>query len=249
MLQQKHSSPIRLDRVDNIAAINDIQSNSSLSKRELFANTFGKMGYFQAAGIDANAAKSALQSNIARDQQNLQVGNEETRINDSKFTDDQMFNLKNIRSTFDNNTKAGQYRSEQLANGFTESLNNGLAVNNNLETLGQNATTMAMPYLGLKGVTANGEIVDAKDPKAVRTIQTTPIGFNRNRRSVSTWLGSLNSMAVSQSGNKVDSYQEYANAITEFAKSTGISDPFKAAQALGFFKQLMVKQGFNKTEQ
>lgn len=248
MLIQKHSAPVRFDRASNEANEQAILSGSSLSRRELFSNSPARLAQLQSAAVDASATDSIVKSNFAVNQENRQTSNQETQTNDSKTTGDHLFNLGEIKKTFDNNTRATQYRNEQLANGFTDSLNNAFVVHKNLETLETNANTMAIPFLALKGVTEDGKIVDAKDPRAVRTIQVPPIGFSRNRSAISTGLGSLEAQAVNAFGNKIDTPSDYANMITEFAKLTGISDPFKAAQALGFYKQLMVKQGVNKTD-
>lgn len=249
MLAQKHTAPIRLDRVNDAQFQSDNASQASLAKREMFSNMDARTAALNSAMVDSSAMQRALQSNAQTNQMNTQIANQESMINDQKSVGDRDFNIAAIMKTFDDNTKAAQYRSEQLTNGFNASLNNMLTVEKNLSKLSQDATTAAIPFLGLKGVTANGEIVEPTDPRAVRTIQTSPLKFNKNRKAVVTGLGSLNSLGVDAFGNKVDSASEFAKAILTFAKETGISDPYKAAQALAGFKQLMRQNGFNNQNQ
>ena len=249
MLAQKHTAPIRLDRVNDAQFQSDNASQASLAKREMFSNLDARTAALNSAMVDSSSMQRALQSNAQTNQTNIQIANQESMINDQKSVGDRDFNIAAIMKTFDDNTRASQYRSEQLTNGFNASLNNMLTVEKNLSKLSQDATTAAIPFLGLKGVTADGEVVEPTDPRAVRTIQTSPLKFNKNRKAVVTGLGSLNSLGVDAFGNKVDNASEFAKAILTFAKETGISDPYKAAQALAGFKQLMKQNGFNNQNQ
>jgi len=191
MLQQKHTPEIRLDRFNNAPEINDIQQQSALSQREAASTLPGIQARAANEAIRANALGAIGNSYYRTNQANTGIANQESQINAQNFQNDQLFNLQNIRATFNNNTRAQQYRNEELTNGFNQSFNNLEAVQRNLDVLNQTATQSVLPYLSNVGITADGQVVDKDDPRAVRTQQVPPITFGRNRSPIATGYGNI----------------------------------------------------------
>lgn len=220
MLTQKYSPAIRLDRANNTQELNDIKQQSSLAQREMFANLPGGIAALASSDVRANEAANLMRSNARVDQQNLGQANQESMINYQTDQQDNMFNLQNIHQTYNNNVLAQQRRNEALANGKTQSIGNFMAIQNNLDTLNQQATAAVMPFLSE---------VDAMDEngKPIR-VQVPPIEFGKNRMPVPTGFGSLDSVGVRQLANTPSS-DDYKAAYEYFIKS-GVN-PDKAAQA------------------
>jgi hypothetical protein len=220
MLSQKYSPNIRLDRQDNTNEINQIQQQSSLAQRELFSNLRGKTAALATGDIRSNEALNLLKSNAQLAGENTNIANQESMVNYQADQQDNMFNIQQVHQTYNNNVLSRQRRNEQLANGVTQSLNNFLAIKNNLDTLNQQATSAVLPYLSE---------VDAVDEKGNPIkVQVSPIGLNKNRIPVPTGYGSLDSVGVRNLANAPSS-DDY-KAAYEYFLSKGVT-PDKAAQA------------------
>lgn len=220
MLTQKYSPNIRLDRLNNTNEINAIQSQSSLAQRELANNMPGQSAYLAAGDVRGNEIANMMRSNNALGNANTQIANQESMINYQTDQQDNMFNLQNVHQTYNNNVLARQRRNEQLTNGAIGSMSNFMAIQNNLDTLNQQATAAVLPYLSS---------VDATDENGNPIkVQMPPVTFNKNRMPVPTGFGSFNSFGVQSLANTPDS-GDYKSAYEYFLQK-GVT-PDKAAQA------------------
>jgi hypothetical protein len=220
MLTQKYSPNLRLDRLNNTGELNAIQSQSSLAQREISNNLPGQSAYLTAADIRANEIGNTMRSNNSLNNANTQIANQESMVNYQTDQQDNMFNLQNVHQTYNNNVLARQRRNEQLTNGAVGSIGNFMAIQNNLDTLNQQATAAVIPFL---------TDVDAKDENGNPIkVQMPPVTFNRNRIPVPTGYGSFNSLGVQSLANTPDS-GDYKSAY-EYFLNKGVS-PDKAAQA------------------
>jgi hypothetical protein len=202
MLQQKHSPDIRLDRVSNAQELNDIQQSSALGTREMFANMTGKEAAINSAAVRANEIQNIMRSNANNNNINTQIANQEDMTNYQTDQQDQLFNLANIRQTFNNNVRAKQYRNEQVANSAIQSLNNANAIQRNLELMGQTMTASVLPYLQTVGITADGRTVDKNDPSAIYRKQVAPVGLGKNRMPFATGFGNIFGVPGNPSGGQ-----------------------------------------------
>lgn len=207
MLIQKHSPDIRLDRQSNEQELNDIRQQSSLAQREGFNNSNPQQAYLNSASARDMAFRQSAQSNAGVRSANTQIANQESLTNYATDQQDNMFNLKEIQSTYRNNVLSQQRRDEQLANGFTSSLNNGLAIQNNLDNLNQSLTAASLPYLTNVYYDAKGNVLgqesdlpnmsDETRRKIASTRQSSPIGLNQDRRTpYFTGYGNINALGV-----------------------------------------------------
>jgi hypothetical protein len=220
MLTQKYSPNIRLERATNSQEVNQIQQQTSLAQKEMFANLPGGIAALASADLRANELSNINRSNQATDNVNAGVENQEAMVNYQTDQQDNLFNLQNIHQTYNNNVLAQQRKNEMLTNGAIQSTNNFLAIKGNLDTLNQQATAAVLPYLSeIDAMDANGNPIK---------VQVPPITLNQNRMPVPTGFGSLDSVGVRNLANTPDS-TDYKSAY-EYFINKGVS-PDKASQA------------------
>lgn len=209
MLTQKYSPNIRLDRLNNTEEVNNIQQQSSLAQRELFSNLSGQTAALATGDLRANEMMNIGKSNANINNANTQIANQESMVNYQADQQDNMFNLQNVHQTYNNNVLARQRRNEQLANGTIGSLNNFMAIQNNLDGLNQQMTAAVLPYLST---------VDAKDKNGNPIkVQVPPMTINRNRIPVPTGFGSFDAAGIANLANapNTDDYNQLiSNLIT-----------------------------------
>lgn len=229
MLSQKYTPNIRLDRLDNTKEINSIQESSNLGQKELFANQPGGQAYLNSGQLRAREIEAMGRSNAGLDQANTQIANQEAMSNYQGDVADDLYNLQNIHSTYNNNVLSRQRRSEQLANGATQSLNNAVDIRQNLDTLGQAATAAAIPYLTtMKDKFGNEQYVTGPDGKRY-SVQGVPFGFNANRLPrFQPGFGDLNSFGVNQISQGNTGALNAAMEDLQKAISTGDTDRINA---------------------
>jgi len=201
MLLQRSSPTVRLDRMDPTQEVANIQQATSVTQREAGQNLPGRMGV--AVGANAQARATSAIDNVFHqvNERNQQIGNQETGINLQNKMRDQDFNLSQIQQTYRNNLLTQQRRDEQLANGATASLNNGVQIANRLDAMGLAATQAALPYMtGAKDANGNPLYYTGNDGQIHQQIGV-PIGFNGDRRPLfNPTFGGLESVGVQQAG-------------------------------------------------
>lgn len=228
MLQQRHTPYVRLDRQNNEQELANIQQQGALATRELFSNMRAPQASAQAANLIARNIQAQGQSNANLRNANSQIANQETMYNAQTQRADTDFNLANIRQTYTNNVRAQQLRNEQLANGFTQSLNNATAIQGRLDDLNQTLTASTLPYLTNVYLDANGEVVGQGDfsqlspeqqGRVVSATQQGPIGLGRNRLPYATGFGSLNSVPSNSSQGAQDMVLQIAQQYIQAGAS------------------------------
>lgn len=201
MLVQRYTPNVRMDRIDPTQEVTDIQQSSSLAARE--ASQVSPRQAAGAVGAAAQARATGAIQNIYHQtsERNEQIGNQELGINEQNKVRDQDFNLGQIQQTYRNNILTQQRRAEQIANGSTASLNNGLAIQNHLDAMGYAATSSALPYVS-SAKDAKGNPVYTRDAQGrLHQQMGVPIGFDQNRNTTyNPTFGGLNSVGVNQAG-------------------------------------------------
>lgn len=201
MLVQKYTPNTRLDRMNADQEATQIQQANSLAQREAAQNLPGSMS--QAVGANAQARSTNALDNLYHqtNERNQQIANQESEINLQNKVRDMDFNLGQIQQTYRNNILTQQRRDEQLANGATSSLNNGVAIRQRLDAMGSAATNAALPFVtGQKD--AQGNPVYTRDAQGVSHQQMgVPIGFGNNRNPVyNPAFGGTDSTGVAMAG-------------------------------------------------
>lgn len=217
MLTQKYSPNIRLDRLNNTQERSDIKQSSGIAQRELLGAGVSALALSDVAG---NEARNIQQSNARVDSGNTQIANQESMVNYQADQQDNMFNLGQVHQTYNNNILSRQRRNEMLANGTNQSIGNFLAIQNNLDTINQQATAAVLPFLSsVDSVDENGNPIK---------VQVPPITFNERRMPIPTGFGSLDSVGVKNAAATPTS-DDY-KAAYEYFLGKGVT-PDKAAQA------------------
>lgn len=201
MLVQRHSPDIRLDRIDPNQEASQIQQQTSLAQREAAGVMPGRVASANAAAAQARGttALDSLYHNV--NERNLQIGNQESDINLQNKLRDMDFDLGQIQQTYRNNILTQQRRDEQIANGATQSLNNGLAIRQRLDAMGAAATESALPFVtGQKDASGNPAYYrDAQGNLHQR--MGVPVSFGANRNPVyDPNFGGTDSVGVQQMG-------------------------------------------------
>jgi hypothetical protein len=220
MLSQIYTPPIRLDRVNDTAEINAAQQSSALAQREMFANMDSGIAALASSDVRAREAQTIGQTRGRTNQINTGISNQEDSTNFQVQDRNNMFNTQQIHQTYNNNVLATQRKNEMLANGMNQSIGNFLAIENNINTLEQQATAAVIPYL------SNVDTID-ENGNPIR-VQVPPIAFNERRMPIPTGYGSLDSVGVRNAAMTPDS-GDY-KAAYEYFLAKGVS-PDKAAQA------------------
>lgn len=201
MLTQRYTPNTRLDRMDANQEATQIQQANSLAQREAAQNLPGMTS--QAIGANAQARSTNALDNLYHqtNERNQQIANQESEINLQNKVRDMDFNLGQIQQTYRNNILTQQRRDEQLANGATSSLNNGVAIRQRLDAMGSAATNAALPFVtGQKD--AQGNPVYSRDTQGnVHQQMGVPIGFGNNRNPVyNPAFGGTDSTGVAMAG-------------------------------------------------
>jgi hypothetical protein len=196
----------------------------------------GPQAAAQMANVLSRSIGAQAQSNASVRNANTQIGNQESMYNAQTQRADTDFNLANIRQTFTNNVRAQQYRNEELANGFNQSLNNAASIQGRLDDLNQNLTAQSLPYLTNVYLDQSGNIVGQGDysqltpeqqSRVASAQQMSPIGLGRNRLPYATGFGSLNSVQANQGTAQMAALQQEA-----FQRILNSGDPRAIAYAL-----------------
>lgn len=201
MLIQKYTPNTRLDRMDATQEASNIQQSASIASREAGQNMPGIMGNAVAASSAARATQALGNLYHQTNERNEQIANEESNINLQNKIRDVDFNLGQIQQTYRNNILTQQRRDEQLANGATQSLNNGVAIRQRLDAMGSAATQAALPFMtGAKD--QNGNPTYSRDAQGnLHQQMGVPIGFNDNRSPIyNPAFGGMGSVGVNQMG-------------------------------------------------
>jgi hypothetical protein len=200
MLQQRYTPNIRLDRMDPTQEAANIQQSSSLAQREAAQNLPGRQANAQGASIQSRTTGALDNLFHQINERNSQIGNQETQINAQNRAGDVAFNQGQLQQVYRNNLLTQQRRDEQLANGASASLNNGIAIQNRLDAMGSAATASALPYVtGAKD--SSGNPLYTRDAQGQLHQQMgVPIGFGANRNPVyNPTFGGLDSVGINQS--------------------------------------------------
>lgn len=238
MLSQKYTPNVRLDRLDNSQEINDIKEVGNLGQQEAFTsagtNPAG-LGAAISAQIRANSLKGISQSNSGIKNANTQIANQESLINAQNKTGDNDFNIKNIHQTYNNNILSLQRRNEMYNNGFNQTLNNGLAVKKNLDSLSYAATAAALPSVTtMKDANGKEVLIDGPDGRKYSQLGV-PIGFNNNRMPIfDPRFGGLDSFLVNQNANQGQGSELVSQATANLKRAFESGDAksiYAAAQA------------------
>lgn len=204
MLIQRNSPNIRLDRMDATQEAANIQQQSSLAQREAAGILPGRMAVANASATQARTTGALDNLYHQTNERNQQIANQESEFNLQNKLRDMDFNLGQIQQTYRNNVLTNQRRDEQIANGATASINNGVAIRQRLDAMGSAATQAALPFVtGQKD--ANGNPVYTRDAQGNAHQQMgVPIGFGANRNPVyNPNFGGTDSVGINQMGQSM----------------------------------------------
>lgn len=199
MLVQRSSPNIRLDRLDPTQEATQIQQQTSLAEREATGILPGRMAVANASAMQARGTSALDNLYHQTNERNSQIANQESEINLQNKLRDMDFNLGQVQQTYRNNILTQQRRDEQIANGATQSMNNGLAIRSRLDAMGAAATQEALPFVtGQKD--QNGNPMYTRDAQGnLHQQMGVPVGFNSNRLPVyNPNFGGTDSIGVSQ---------------------------------------------------
>lgn len=138
MLQQIYTPGIRLDRVSNEQELRDIRQQAALAQRELGQNTTGKNAYLASAPVRAQMIDQIGRSNAQNNNVNTQISNSEDMNNYQQAINDRNFNTQAVGQYYDKTQLVRGRRNQELRNAATQSLNNGVMVQDKLDALNQN---------------------------------------------------------------------------------------------------------------
>lgn len=201
MLTQRYTPNTRLDRMDANQEATQIQQANSLAQREAAQNLPGMTS--QAIGANAQARSTNALDNLYHqtNERNQQIANQESEINLQNKVRDMDFNLGQIQQTYRNNILTQQRRDEQLANGATSSLNNGIAIRQRLDAMGSAATNAALPYVTGQKDTQGNPVYSRDTQGNIHQQMGVPIGFGNNRNPVyNPAFGGTDSTGVAMAG-------------------------------------------------